>query len=373
MLRVTCNHQGLRLVEMRQELWDKKRVAVASGVSKVKPNVPFLVQIANFSNKAVRLFANERVGISHPVPIPASEKEIAAAVDEESESDGRFDIKRLARPFREIWNQVSTITFEGEDEPVPDSIEIDPELERQAHVEEPPGFKEISLSHLTEEQKARVEEMAAPFKDLWGPGLGKVNITSHRLHLEEGARPSYAQPYRAAGFKRQVIEKEIEKMLDLSVIEPAVSEWAAPVVLAPKPGGKWRFCVDYRKLNAMTKREVYPLPRLEDCIDSLGDAKWFSTLDANSGYWQIAMDPRDKAKTAFTTHCGTYQYTRMPFGLKNAPATFQRALDMVLAGYRWKSCLVYIDDVIVFSKSFDEHLVHVKEVFRCPIKIRNNT
>ena len=179
-----------------------------------------------------------------------------------------------------------------------------------------------------------------------GPCTWRINITRHRLDLEEGSKPSYAQPYRAGPEKRKIIEAEIEKMLDLAVIEPTVSEWAAPVVLAPKPGGKWRFCVDYRKLNEMTKREVYPLPRLEDCIDSLGKAKWFSTLDANCGYWQIEMDERDKPKTAFTAHCGTYRYVRMPFGLKNAPATFQRALDLILAGFRWKSCIVYIDDVL---------------------------
>lgn len=149
--------------------------------------------------------------------------------------------------------------------------------------------------------------------------LGTINITSHKFLLEPGSKPFYVQPYRASTDKRRIIEQEIEKMLNLGVIEPTVSEWAAPFVLAPRPGGKWRFCVDYRKLNEMRKREVYSFPRLDECIDSLEASKLFSTLDANCGYWQIAMGPEDRPKTAFKAHCGTYQYLRMPFGLKNAP------------------------------------------------------
>ena len=182
--------------------------------------------------------------------------------------------------------------------------------------------------------------------------------------LEFRAKPFYSQPYRAGPEKRKIIEDEIERMLDKGVIECTISEWAASVVLAPKPGGKWRFCVDYRKLNEMTKREFYPLPRLEDYMDTLGHAKRFSTIDANCGYWQVEMDESDKPKTAFTAHCGTFQYNRMPFGLKNAPATFQRALDMILTGFRWEYCLIYMDDVIVFSESFDQHIIDVQNVLR---------
>lgn len=153
-------------------------------------------------------------------------------------------------------------------------------------------------------------------------------------------------------------------MLDAEVIEPAQSEWASPVVLIPKKDGSVRFCVDYRKLNALTVKDTYPLPRMDECLDSLGEATVFSTLDCNSGYWQIPIAPDDQDKTTFTCHSGTYRFTRMPFGLCNAPATFQRAVDILLMRYRWKTCLVYIDDVIIFSRSAEDHLRHVDEVLQ---------
>ena len=116
------------------------------------------------------------------------------------------------------------------------------------------------------------------------------------------------------------------------------------------------------KLNAKTVPEAYPLPRIDDCLDSLGYAEIFTTLDCNAGYWQVPVAPEDRDKTTFKSYLGTFRYTRMPFGPRNAPATFQRALDIVLSGVRWQSCLIYLDDVIVFSRSTDEHLRHVDEI-----------
>jgi len=124
-----------------------------------------------------------------------------------------------------------------------------------------------------------------------------------------------------------------------------------------------RFCVDYRQLDEVTVRDVYPLPRMDDCIDFLGDAKVFSTLDCNSGYWRIPVADEAREKTTFVCHEGAYCYIRLPFGLSNAPATFQRAIDMILGGLKWKSCLVYLDDIIVFSQSAGEHVEHLRKVF----------
>jgi Reverse transcriptase (RNA-dependent DNA polymerase)/RNase H-like domain found in reverse transcriptase len=151
-------------------------------------------------------------------------------------------------------------------------------------------------------------------------------------------------------------------MLAADVIEPSDAEWAAPVVLISKPDGSTRFCIDYRSLNAITKKDVYPLPRLDECLDSLGTAQYISTLDANSGFYHIPVDEASLDKTSFTCHAGFHRFKRMPFGLINAPASFQRAMDVVLSGVRWSCALVYLDDVIIFSITFEEHLRHLNEV-----------
>jgi len=150
-------------------------------------------------------------------------------------------------------------------------------------------------------------------------------------------------------------------MLKAKVVRPSTSEWASSVVVVPKNDGSLRFCVDYRRLNAVTKKDSYPIPRMEDCIDLLGDARVFSTLDCNAGSWQIPMAPDDIDKTAFTCHMGTYDYLKMAFGLTNAPAIFQRALDIFLSGMTSQTFLVYLDDVIVFSDSPENHVKAIDE------------
>ena len=135
------------------------------------------------------------------------------------------------------------------------------------------------------------------------------------------------------------------------------------MVLVPKKDGSLRFCVDFRRLNSVTRKDVYPLPRVDDILDTLGNARYFTTLDLASGYWQVPLDEDARPKTAFTTHQGLYEFVRMPFGLCNAPATFQRAMQSVLAGLEWRDCFVYIDDILIASTTFEEHLRHLEQVF----------
>ena len=223
----------------------------------------------------------------------------------------------------------------------------------------------VDLSNLTEDQRQKVIEMLKPYEKMWSGHLGTVKTAEHRIDLLPDSKPFRSQPYRAGPLEREMQHAEVQRQLAKGVIEPSKSQWASPVLLVPKPDGTKRFCVDYRKLNEKSIKDSYPLPRMDDCIDSLGDAKFFTTLDANSGYWQIFVREQDRHKTAFVCYDGCYQYIRMPFGLCNAPPTFQRTMDITLSNFRWKTCLVYLDDVIVFSESFEEHLRHVSEILSC--------
>ena len=141
----------------------------------------------------------------------------------------------------------------------------------------------------------------------------------------------------------------MQEMLHGGQIEPSDSPWASPVVLVTKKDGSTRFCVDYWRLNALTTKDAYPLPRIDDLLRLLGNQQWFSTMDLASGYWQVAMSPAAKRKAAFVMNEGLFQFRVMPFGLCNAPATFERLMDRVLCGMRWSRCLVYLDDVISFG------------------------
>lgn len=152
-------------------------------------------------------------------------------------------------------------------------------------------------------------------------------------------------------------------MLDGGVIKESSSPWASPVVLVRKKDGSWRFCVDYRRLNAVTHKDAYPLPRVEESLTWLKRAEWYSTLDLASGYWQVEVHPTDKEKTAFATPMGLYEFERMPFGLCNAPATFQRLMQRCLGGQVHDFLLIYLDDVILYSPDFDSHMAHLEQVF----------
>ena len=152
-------------------------------------------------------------------------------------------------------------------------------------------------------------------------------------------------------------------MLSKNIISPSQSPWASPIVLVAKKDGSTRFCVDYRRLNAVTRKDVYPLPRIDDSLDTLTGSRWFSTLDMRNGYWQVEVVPEHRTKTAFCTQEGLFEFNVMPFGLCSASATFQRLMDSVLAGLQWSACLVYIDDIIIMGKTFNDHMRNLQAVF----------
>ena len=183
--------------------------------------------------------------------------------------------------------------------------------------------------------------------------------------INTGSKAPIKQHLRRTPIHLQdTLNQHIDDMLERDVIEPSSSPWASGIVLVRKKDGTTRFCVDYRKLNDATIKDAYPLPRIDEILDHLSGACWFSTLDMSSGYWQVDVEEKDRPETAFITKRGLYQFKVMPFGLCNAPATFDRLMEMVLHGLQWNICLVYLDDIIVLGRSFDDMMANLKSVFK---------
>ena len=184
----------------------------------------------------------------------------------------------------------------------------------------------------------------------------RTSLTQH--HIQTGAAPPIRQrPRRVPITQQEVVDREIAKMLSHGVIEPSESPWRSPIVLVRKKDGSVRVCVDCRRLNEVMVKDAHPLPCIQDNLDSLAGSQFFSTLDLAAGYWQVEVAEEDRPKTAFSTgRGGLYQFVTMPFGLCNAPSTFERLMEKVLAGLQWQVAVLCLDDVIVFGRLFDEHM-----------------
>ena len=214
-------------------------------------------------------------------------------------------------------------------------------------------------------QQQQLNELFKEFQDVFSQGEDDLGNTPLLEHGIETHGPPLRQPYRRQNpAVRREEMAQVQQMLSSNVIRPSNSPWASPVVMVRKKDGSLRFCVDFCQLNAATVKDAHPLPRIDDLLDALHGAKWFSTLDLKSGYWQVPISEQDKAKTAFRTSSGQlFEFNQVPFGLCNAPATFSRLMDRVLAALHWETFLFYLDDIIVFSSTWEEHQARLREVF----------
>ncbi len=216
--------------------------------------------------------------------------------------------------------------------------------------------------HLSPLQLADLAKLQADFADVFSPLPGRTDLVQHHIEARPGG-VARSRPYRLPEHKKNVVREELTAMLDLGVIEESHSEWASPIVLVPKTDGSVRFCVDYRKVNAVSKFDAYPMPRVDELLDRLGAARFYSTLDLTKGYWQIPLSPLSKEKTAFTTPFGLHQFVTLPFGLFGAPATFQRLMDKVLRPHSAYAA-AYLDDIIIHSNDWQRHMEHLRAVLR---------
>ena len=216
---------------------------------------------------------------------------------------------------------------------------------------------------LTSSQRQELDSLLQDFSDIFSSPqrpYGKTEVVKHQIDTRG---PPIRQPFRRVPYSlRDTLQKEVDSMLNNRVIRPSTSPWSSPVVLVRKGDGSRRFCVDFRKVNDVTRRDAYPLPRIDATVEALRGSVYFTTLDLASGYWQVELGEEAKEKTAFSTVNGHYEFNVMPFGLTNAPATFQRLMECILSGLNNSECLIYLDDVIVFSTSFQEHMERLHRV-----------
>jgi len=214
--------------------------------------------------------------------------------------------------------------------------------------------------------KAAFEQLLSKYPNIFSKGehdLGCATAVKHRIDSGTN-RPVRQALRRQSPHYSDAIDRQLNEWLEQGKISPSQSEWASNIVIVKKKDGTLRFCVDYRQLNERTVKDSYPLPRIDDCLDCLGGAQWFSTMDLRSDYHQVALDERDKDKATFITRRGTYSFNVMPFGICNALATFQRLMDCTMRGLQYEVCLIYLDDIIVFSQDISTHLSRLEVIFQ---------
>ena len=245
---------------------------------------------------------------------------------------------------------------------VQDLPEVDQEDEVQVWNCKEKGSEDMPKINgdLTHIQCQEIQALLEEFPDVLSAKPGRTALTKHTI-ITKDATPVKLPSYRLPHAYRDTVRSELKEMMNSGIIEDSNSDWASPIVLVKKKDGSLRLCVDYRRLNAVTRADAYPMPRVDDLIDQLGKARFISTLDLTKGYWQVPMSEESRSKTAFTAPFELFQFTVMPFGLCGAPATFQRMMDQLLRGTE-EYAMAYLDDLVIYSCSWENHLQHLRSI-----------
>ena len=326
------------LIEANPDFETRYSIKVATCLA-TESNGKVPIRLMNIGSSPVKLYKNTIVSFAEPLP---------------SDQVTFLETEAACQANHEVVNHIEIQSDVSIDHP---TQEVDiPEYLMDLYKQATEGLRL--------DQKQEVAYLLKEMRTVFAANpndLGRTTVAEHEIHTGDAA-PIKQRPRRTPISFKGEEEKEIKSMLEKGVIRESSSPWSSPVVLVRKKDGTTRFCVDYRRLNEVTRKDSYPLPRMEDCFDTLTGSKFFSTMDLASGYWQIKMKDADRAKTAFVTRSGLYEFLVMPFGLVGAPSTFERCMETVLRQLQWQTCLVYLDDVIVFSSDFQEHVHRLREV-----------
>src|SRR5207302_3701286 len=282
----------------------------------------------------------------------------------DSEEEQIVDINDLIKRYSEdSWNN---------EEMTEEEMEI---LINEERLNDAPGEGEEKPlpEHLTVQQKNELEDLLWERNYMFAENLfelGEADRERHKILTkdQEFPYPVFTGKRNYSEEHNKFMKEEVQKMLSAGIIQESSGDWSsAPVIVEKKPGPdgvkKLRMCIDFRKLNARTEQDRYPIPEIEGILRSFHGAKYYTTLDLASGYWQIVIEEQDQKKTAFQIENGFYEFIRMPFGLTNAPATFQRLMDSILRDIIGEFVRVYLDDIIIYSENWEDHIEHITEVF----------
>ena len=224
---------------------------------------------------------------------------------------------------------------------------------------------DFTSTNLDEHQLSELKSLIAEYRAIFAlkpEELGRTGLVKHRI--DTGDNPPIRQrPYRVSESQRGIIEEHVTDMLNRGIIQPSTSLWASPITLVQKKDRTDRFVVDFRRLNSVTRKDSYALPRIDHALDALNGTKFFSCMNLMSGFWQVEMESESREHTAFVTYGGLNEFLVLPFGLTGAPSTYQRLMECVLRNLTYKICLIYLDDILVYSKTFEDHLSHLRQVF----------
>ena len=322
-------HFSTAMVEEYTNKLGEKGIFVAKSVIDTYNQV-IPLRLLNLNDFPTKLYKNETAAVCDQVTVPSG-----------SEPGGCEN---------EIHEQIRTVTTESSD------TIILPE-----HLQE---MYEASSKNLTQDEAISVKTLLLKHASVFSKSrsdLGFCDIIPHRINTGL-APPIRIPPRRVPMTMKSAVDEEVQRLIDTNLVVKSKSPWAFPLVPIKKKDGSIRICVDYRKLNEVTLHDSYPLPKVQECLDALQCAKWFSTIDATSGFFQVQNHPDDMDKTAFVCDKGLFAFRVLPMGLRNSPATYQRLMVHIMSLLLYETCLVYLDDCIVYSQTFEEHIQRLDEV-----------